>query len=371
MLIGIQPTTAAPESSLDELRAAVAAAEAGGDLAALNVALGTLGRGLLHDNQALPALTCFEKGLKVAQQLNDVEAGARHLANQGIALAQIGNFSLAIRAFRKAYGFAQKLQHDGLIYDIVLHLAELEQARESPESALGLLDEALRLAERNHSEVRQLQVRLLMGGVYQQLEDAEQAEEQYAAALHVATALADGRAQVDCLQHLGALARSRRNQAQAAAYFQRALDLPDTEVGPHVLLALLAQLGDARFALGELPAAQGAFEAALSGARQVGDQAAETRLLGSLGLCAAEQGDPAAALNWANQAVGLARQLEDQLLLGEQLLFQAMALHDSDQLPTAQQACDEALALFERLEASSLVQKAYELRDRIAESGAA
>jgi tetratricopeptide (TPR) repeat protein len=131
----------------------------------------------------------------------------------------------------------------------------------------------------------------------------------------------------------------------------------------------LAQLGDARFALGDMAAAQAAFEAALAGAQQVGDQPAEARLLGSLGLTAAEQGNPAAALSWAAQAVSLARQLDDALVLGEELLFQAMALHDADQLPAARQACDEAIALFEQQEASSLVQKGYELRDRLMADG--
>ena len=89
-----------PDSGV--LLSALAQAETNGDLAAQNVLLGQLGRAHLDEAETLLALARFEQGLKVAQQLDDRESGARHLANQGIALTQIGNYALAMRAFRKA-----------------------------------------------------------------------------------------------------------------------------------------------------------------------------------------------------------------------------------------------------------------------------
>jgi hypothetical protein len=132
------------------------------------------------------------------------------------------------------------------------------------------------------------------------------------------------------------------------------------------LLALLAQLADVRFGLGEVAAARAYFERALPLACEIGDRASEARLLGSLGLIAGEQGEAEASLALANQAVALSRAFDDGQLLGEQLLFQAMALHDAGEGLAAQAACTEAIGIFERLEASSLLQKAHELREKLA-----
>ncbi len=53
------------------------------------------------------------------------------------------------------------------------------------------------------------------------------------------------------------------------------------------------------------------------------------------------------------------------MLQGEQLLYQAMALADHDRVDDALTACDAAIVYFEQVEASSLLQKAWDLKERI------
>lgn len=361
----VDPTTPSNESPSVALRAALAQAEVDGDLGAQNELLGRLGRALLTEDETLPALACFEQGLKIAQQLDDKEAGARHLANQGMALGQIGNYTLALRAFRKAFAFAKELAHEPMEYDLLLHMADLERARKSPESAIGHLDEALLLAERHGSPGRALRVQLAYGQACWDLDEMESAVEHFEIALTLAREVGDLAAQSQCLNTLGGFARARRDPAQAAALFEQALALSPAAHTPRQRLALVAQLGDIRFGQGELESSGRFFEEGVTLAREVGDRESEARLIGSLGLIAADLGDPERALALAGQAVELAREIGEPRLHGEQLLFQALALADVGQTEAALTGCEAAITFFEGLEASSLVQKAYDLKERL------
>lgn len=357
------PTLAEPSSVA--LKAALARAEVDGDLAAQNVLAGKLGRALLDENEALPALAYFEQGVKIAQQLDDKESGARHLANQGLALGQIGNYTLAMRAFRKAYGFARELSDDPLTFDLLLRMAELERARKNPESAIGHLEEALDIANRHRSISRALRVHLEHGQASWDLDETDVAVEHFETALRLARDAGDIAAQGQCLNTLGAFARSRRDMKGAADYFAAALALSPAALSKPQRLALLAQLGDIRFSQGEFDASRELFTEGLTIAQSLGDRVSECRILGSLGLIAADLGDSDEALRLANQGVALARELGDARLQGEQLLYQSMALSDHGLAEQSLEACDAAIALFESIEASSLVQKAYELREKL------
>lgn len=360
------PTSAGPGSTA--LRAALAQAEAAGDLAAQNLLLGQLGRALLDEDESLPALACFEQGVKLAQQLDDRGSGARHLANQGLALGQIGNYTLAMRAFRKAYTFAHEIADDPLTFDLLLRMAELERARKNPESAIGHLEEALQIADRHQSASRALRVHLEYGQASWDLDEIESAVEHFSTALQLARDAGEVAAQAHCLNTLGAFARARRALDEAAGHFTEALALPSAALPKPQRLALLAQLGDIRFGQGDLETARQLFAEALTAAQQLGDRAAECRLQGSLGLIAADLGDPEQALQLANQGVALARELGDARLQGEQLLYQSMALSDLGLADQALAACDAAIAFFEGIEASVLVQKAYELRAKLVDA---
>lgn len=356
-----------PEASspIEALRAALTAAEEAGDLAAQNLALGRLGRALMAEDDALPALACFEKGVKIAQQLDDKASGARHLANEGVALAQIGNYPLALRAFRKALGFARELSHEPLEYDLLLRLAELERARKSPESATGHLDEALVIAERHGGGARSMRVHVVYGQVEWDLDEIDGAIGHFETALALAREVGDLGEQSNCLNTLGGFARARRDPAGAAGLFEQALALDPSAHTPQRRMALLAKLGDLRFSQGDINESLRLFTEALELARALGDRESEARLLGSLGIIAAELDQQERSLELANAAVALARELGDPRLHGEQLLFQSMALADLGQIEPALTACDAAIIFFEGLEASSLVQKAYELRERL------
>lgn len=354
-----------PERPSVALRAALAQAEVDGDLSGQNQLLGRLGRALLSEDETLPALACFEQGLKVAQQLDDKESGARHLANQGTALGQIGNYTLAMRAFRKSYTFAKELAHEPMEYDLLLLMAELERARKSPESAIGHLDEALILAQRHGSAGRALRVHLAYGQASWDLDEVETAIEHYEIALALAREVGDLTAQGHCLNTLGGLARANRDIRKASSMFEQALALSPTAHSSGQRLALLAQLGDIRFGQGVLDESRQLFAEALTVAREIGDRESETRLVGSLGLVSADLGDPDEALNLAAQAVELARAIGEPRLHGEQLLFQALALADVGQTEAALTACEAAITFFEEIEASSLIQKAYDLQARL------
>ena len=365
------PLAPTEELSAEELLEAVEAAERRNDLPALNVALGTLGRALLRTGQTLPALARFEQGLKVAQQLDDRESGARHLANQGLALAQIGNYGLAVRAMRKAHNFAQQLQHEPLLYETVLQLAELELARQSPESALGLLEEALQIAERRANVPRQARVRIKLGEVYWRLEEYTEAEAHYQAALRMSADAGEVEAQRDCLHDLGVMARSRGQAAQAAAHFRQALDLQPADQNRSRYLSLVSNLGGSALDLEEFPAAQAAYEKALELARSLGDRPAEVRALGGLSLVEAERDHANQSLALATEAVEAARTLEQPQLLGEQLMILAFACQNLGQIEAAQAACGEAIETFQTIEASSLLEKASDLMKQISRESSA
>lgn len=361
----VDPMMNARQQGSEALRAALAQAEVDGDLEAQNALQGELGRALLAEDETLPALACFEQGLKIAQQLDDKQSGARHLANQGLALGQIGNYALAMRAFRKAYGFAREITDDPLTFELLLRMAELERARKNPESAIGHLEEALAIANQHRSINRALRVHLEHGQASWDLDETDDAVEHFETALRLAREAGDVAAQAHCLNTLGAFARSRRAMNEAAGYFADVLALSPGALSKPQRLAALAQLGDIRFSQGEIEASRQLFSEGLTIATGLGDRTSECRLLGSLGLIAADLDDPEEALRLAHQSVALAQELSDARLQGEQLLYLSMALSDHGDAEEALAACDAAITFFEGIEASSHVQKAYELRERL------
>jgi len=131
-----------------------------------------------------------------------------------------------MRAYRKALGFAADLADAPMQYDLLLHMAELERARQSPENALGHLDEALEIAERHRSLNRVQRVRAAMGQISLDQEEFEEAREHFEAALSLAREIGDVGEQSICLNALGGLARSRRDPSAAAGFFAQALALP-------------------------------------------------------------------------------------------------------------------------------------------------
>ncbi|HEX9030030.1 MAG TPA: tetratricopeptide repeat protein [Anaerolineales bacterium] len=355
------------EDSIAVLRQQVEAARLKPDLPGLSSALGALGRALLTNRNPLEGLTCFDEAVHIAQETGDAEAEARHLGNQGIALAQIGNYGLAVRSFRKAYGIAQRLGHPPLIYDTLIHIAELEKDRENYEGALSSLEEALQIAEEKGNEGPQLKVHLLLGNIHWKLEEFDPAVDHYQAALRLATALEDNQAKLESLHNLGALAKSRGETAQAVTYYQQAREIQVEGENPRLDLILWAQLGDALLDSGNIPQAMDAYHKALHIAHDLEDGPSEARLLGSLGIVQAELGDQDGSAQSADRAVALARETGQVQLLGEQLLLQAYAYYDLDRMDVAQSACLEAVGIFEKIEASSLLDRANDLLEEIQE----
>ena len=353
------------DNSIPLLRERVESARAREDYPGLSYALGALGRALLKEHSTLEGLTCFDEAVKIAQQLDDPEAEARHLGNQGIALAHIGNFSQAHRSFRKAYTIAQRIGHTPLIFDALVQIADLEMERENPEGALASLEDALQIAEQKGNLPPQLKAHLMLGRIYWTQQEFDLAAGHYQSALHLATTLEDGGAQVECLHQLGAMAKSRGETAQAVSYFRQALDVPLELKHPQRDLALVAQLGDALLDSGDFSQALDNYEKALQLARTLSDRQAEARLLGSLSIVQAELGDREQSITLTDRAVEMARESGQIQLLGEQLLLQALAYYDHGQMQAALSACIEALAIFEKIEASSLLEKAMDLLEEI------
>ncbi len=353
------------EDSIPHLKQRVEFARTEEDLIELNFALGALGRALLLQHSTLEGLTCFNEAVIIAQQLGDPEAEVRHLGNQGIALAQIGNFGQALRSLRKSYSIAQRIENTPLIYEALIQIAELEIERKNLEGALASLEEALQVAEEKGSLKPQLKVHLSLGKVYSRLEEFDSALAQYQTALHLATTLHDISAQVECLHNLSAIAKFSGDPALSIVYIQKALAIHPEEEDPERILALSAQFGDALLDSGDFTQAAENYEKALELARAVRDRPTEARLLGSLSIARAELGDLDQSKELADRAVEIAREVDNVQLLGEQLLLKAFAYYEHGQLQAAFSDCLEAIRIFEKIEASSFLDRAMDLLEQI------
>jgi tetratricopeptide (TPR) repeat protein len=159
------PTTSANSNeNYEKMRSAIAEAQTQGDTKTIVSLQKQLGQAYMEAGDAPLALTEFNEAIKlVFNSEDDKEIFAQLLGFRGLALKLIGNYSLAMQAFRKSNALALEIKHPSLSCDSLIHLAALHSEMGKIDEAIAVLNEALGVASEYKDKVRIMRINGLLG----------------------------------------------------------------------------------------------------------------------------------------------------------------------------------------------------------------
>jgi tetratricopeptide (TPR) repeat protein len=222
--------TAIPEvnykdDTIESLQKEVASAREKNDTHNLISLLKKLGLAFIENGDAPQALSEFDEALKLVATGDDKESFAQFLGLRGLALKLLGNFSLAMQAFRKSNKVAIEIKHPALTVDSLIQIAGLYTDLEKPENALTNLDSALRIAIEQKDKVRKMRVNGLMGDHFSRQADPGKAKQYFQAAYETALDLENHGAECSFITKLGNAFLLEGNTESAIEKYERALKL--------------------------------------------------------------------------------------------------------------------------------------------------
>src|SRR5437588_1834241 len=313
------------------------------------------------------ALTEANRETEAMAELDDVrtavlatglpELEVRLLSGEALARARLGEVRRAIELLNRARALTQGPGFSDVERaDVLFRLGVCRFKLQSIQTAIGLLSEALTLAERSGMPCDKLRAGILdwRSRCYRRQRDFEAAREDVERALELAQGLGDARATADIYFQASLVAEREGHWVLARTYAERAKaqyeELADrTNVG-----RLLNNLGGLHFMLGRADDAIGFLKDAFRVALEVGNDAEAAQAVGSLAQVHLRTGDPILAEEQARHALTLLDGREDYLVeIGMSQLVLGRALAEQDRLGDAEEWFRSADATFEQFSSIS------------------
>ena len=188
-------------------------------------ALTKLGQAYLDKKEAPDALTQFEQALKIVKKTDHMEIQARLFGFKGLALKMLGNYTLALQAFKRSNGIAANLGHNLLLCDSYHQLGSLKFEMGKPAEARSDLIQALEIAAREHDSVRKMMVAASLADNAYSLENFAEAQEYYGLAYEQARNLGYHQAECSFLNSLGNVSLTTGDPQTAIEQYDRALNI--------------------------------------------------------------------------------------------------------------------------------------------------
>jgi tetratricopeptide (TPR) repeat protein len=291
------------------------------------------------------------------------ELEVRLLAGEAEALARTGEVRRAIELLNRARALTQEPGFSDVERaDVLFRLGVCRFKLQSIQTAMGLLNEALLLAERSGLPCDKLRSAILnwRSRCYRRQRDFEAAREDVERALELARGLDDPRATADLYFQASLVAEREGHWVLARTYAERAKayyeDLADrTNVG-----RLLNNLGGLNFLLGKPDDAVGLLKQAVSVALEVGSDVDAAQAISSLAQVHLKGGEFERSEEQARHALGLLDGRTDFLAeIGNAQLVLGRALLEQDRLDEAEEALGSAEASLAQLGSGSHIAAAW------------
>lgn len=320
-----------------------------------NMLRGYLGKALMQAGLIPEALTQFEAALKLVEQLNDPVSKARHLGNQGMALAYIGNYDQAMTSLKQALAIGENLRLIDVRCDALLQIAFLQFHEGNPEAAFASLDQ-VELLTNEQNQARNMQASAFRGDIYTQINQPDKAADQYQKALNIADRLEETKVALMYQELLIKALIDSTNLPGAVSQIIRGLErLKYVEGGNKMAVVLLNYLANIQYEQEEFEKALETNKTALKLACEQGNVDLQIRLLGSLSTIQAERGLVDEAIQYAQQSVSLAQKEGDTLLTASQIVLLGLAYRDQGNTMQAREVLEQAKAIYRREEQVTLV----------------
>lgn len=288
--MSILPPVDEPEN-YEQLRQAIAEAQEKGQTKTALVLLKKLGQAYMDAGDAPQALTEFNEAIKlVSNDSGEKDAFAQLLGLRGLALKLIGNYSLALQAFRKSNDLAREINHPALACDSLINLAALHAEMGKIDQALTVLTSTLEIATQSKDKVRKMRVYGLLGDNFLKQVEPAKALEYYRLAQGAAQGLENRAAECSFVTKMGNVLLLEGKSEPAIEQYERALKLASTLGDRNAEINILGGLFRAYALAGEVHPAQVYGEQAIHLAAQIEHVEAEISNLQALAAFLLEQG---------------------------------------------------------------------------------
>jgi tetratricopeptide (TPR) repeat protein len=312
---------------------------------------------LIEDERPDEAVEAFTDVRTAAAATGLPELEVRTLAGLGKALAIQGNLREAIEVLTRARELSEGPGFSDVERaDVLYRLGVCRYRLSSIATSVGLLDQALELAERSGLPCDFLRSEILhwRSRCYRRQRDYEAAREDVERALELAEGLSDRRTMGHLYFQASLLAERQGHWVLARSYAERAKAQYE-EISDRVSLGrLLNNLGGLNFLLGKPEDAVRHLKAAFATALEVGRDEEAAHAISSLAQVHLRTGDIATAEEQARHALQLLDDRVDYLdQIGSAQLVLGRALLEQERLDEAEEMFAKAETSFDQLSSAS------------------
>ena len=197
---------------------------------------------LVRSDSAVSALQHVQRGLHLAEELEDDEAAMFLQITRGDAHKELGEASIAVEAYEQALGAARHrddLQNEAFIlYKLGMAYLDADETRR----AIEMLEEANDRFKQQSKRDMEGQVLRGLGDVNVNLERWSEAINFHTSALYIARELGDRVTEAQQLRHLGQILTKAERLPEALTRFRQALHVAYEEQDKGEIVAVVAEL---------------------------------------------------------------------------------------------------------------------------------
>ena len=312
---------------------------------------------LLEARRNDEALAHFEsiRGAVLATGLPELEVKA--LSGEATVRMRLGDVREAIALLERARALSERSQFSDIERaDVVFRLGVARYKLNSTQTAIGLFDEALKLADRSELPSDQLRSNIYAwrSRCYQRRRDLEAAREDVERALELAEGLNDRKTAAHVYFQASIIADREGHWVLARTYAERAKAVYEELSDRGNLGRLLNNLGGINFLLGHPEQAVASLKDAVRIALEVGNDAEAAHAVNGIAQVHLKTGDVARAEEQARYALELLGDRDDEISeIGNAQLVLGRALLEQDRLEDAEEAFRAGERAYDQLSSAS------------------
>ncbi|MEJ2598638.1 MAG: tetratricopeptide repeat protein [Anaerolineales bacterium] len=336
-----------PESDLliQQLQVALTSANQQDDPAVKCSALMKLGQAYLDKKEAPDALTQFEEALRIVKKTKDKEMQARLFGYKGLALKMLGNYGMALQAFRKSNGIASNLGHDLLLCDSYYQIGILKSEMANQNGNLDDLTQAFEISTRLQDSARKMRIAAALADNFYAHKTFDKAHEYYGIAFEQARNLGNLEGECSFLTKLANVSLAAGELKTAIRQYERALDVASAIENRNAEINILGGLFRANALADHANLAIVYGEKTIQLAREIEHFDAEITNIHALASFLIDQDQISKALAYLDEGQKLADKNQRQEWSSALLVESATAYRKSGDLQAAVEPLKQALSL--------------------------
>lgn len=268
--------------------------------------------GAIRIYQEINNLKAWEASLEIVQVIGNRQEEFNVLVTLGNLYTDIGEYQQAISFYEQSLALARELEDRQGEADTLSNLGVVYDNFGEYQQAISFYEQSLTLTRELEDREGEADTLNNLGAVYVNLGEYQQAIAFYEQSLAIKRELDDREGEATTLNNLGIVYFWLDQYQQAIAFYEQSLDLIHELDYRRGEAAVLGSLGDVYVQLGEYQRAIAFYEQSLAIGRELGDRQVEAGTLGDLGIVHNELREYQQAIAFYEQSLTLTRELGDR-----------------------------------------------------------